>query len=119
MSTPPEFDLVPETCQTYHGFYYIARRNASAEPDGSWRWQVFTEGHLTPIGYVQSHNCGRYGAPQLMVFDEDNTVIGKPGALPFCAADYDTALSWLVAAWGPDQAELRVQRPEWQRPPLT
>lgn len=99
MTSSANPDLLPETPVMCNDHTYTARRNAEPEPDGSWRWQVFRDNEMTPVGFIQSHDCpefGEFGKGRLMVFDANGRPMSepKPDRGDGCVGSYQNALAW-------------------------
>lgn len=94
--------LVTEDPVTPYDITYVARRNAAPELDGSWRWQLFTSGGTSPVGYLQSHRCSGASPDdqlRLVVLGPDNRALFSPGPDDredhACVSSYLNALIWL------------------------
>lgn len=104
--------LVDEaTALELYGHVYTARRNAEPSPDGAWRWQIFRDRALSPVGYVQTHRCpvemgySAHAALRLVVFESSTDVpLFRPGPGDRddhpCVPSYDNALIWIACHIG-------------------
>ncbi len=81
----------------YGEHIYTARRN-----EGELRYQVFRDGDLAPVGYIDAHRCTYHGnAWRLRVYGADLAPIGQPSRHGAdhagCVHSYTNALSHLRA----------------------
>lgn len=63
---------VTEEPVEFGGAVYVARRNA-----GESRWQVFRDGALAPVGFIERRHDPDHDEVRLFVYDATNTQLGE------------------------------------------